>query len=749
MPPKGRNDGKSSQRVPKTVPGQESGRVLAYGYKQAMKRMKYSQALVGKDLDQYQKILVSLINPNAKAMTRAFNCPEPKEGFTLSTSDGQVMEEVKTLLQSELNEEMQEAIKLPSRLELNKTIPKYFHESIEGKNGYFHTLLFLNTLEIAGLITPKYFHNIPLEEMEEWLKFQAENELYLPLLETLTSALSNYGKAKTMFDQAGSEKQSLQGAARKLSFNGDNSRGRSRSPEEKTTTPPQRESYVGADYTNNYPMTALEEENSFEDMEGFHDAYSTLLSPREQKTRKPLKSTSIAALERIKTYQANKMLPDNSRNKLGFSNNEYRLSYVNNNKPSGAFLDEFANAMMNENHAPGRQNYSAQVAQTVPRAQATIVVSVPKIEDNTWKGGSVKDAKTWLKTMSEHIRMTQPANPTKFIQHYLGGAAKDWFHVVEISISGRLTWKKFVTAFKIQYTGATENPVSKFYNTKQGSLTLYEYLLRLIRLKDESGLQISDVDLIKQYILNTNPKDRQTALRAVYDKHSVQEVLRAFQAKNAIALEAGLQTNERGHSVNFGELLDKDEETEVATQVNIPTFAPVPTTENLFSQLKTYVDQQIFTMQQQHEKVEINKPIHSCCANINTGMHAANATMQGNYGFPPNIPGFQWTLQPSNGNNVTTTPPQVEEPSQEYATNATSSGKEEMICSVCGLTGHTKLYCYSRCRLCDQSHKKPGDLCEAAKWLANNKKNLVSMFGNDLPEWFDTMMKNLNMEGHQ
>ena len=95
MPPKGRNDGKSSQRVPKTVPGQESGRVLAYGYKQAMKRMKYSQALVGKDLDQYQKILVSLINPNAKAMTRAFNCPEPKEGFTLSTSDGQVMEEVK------------------------------------------------------------------------------------------------------------------------------------------------------------------------------------------------------------------------------------------------------------------------------------------------------------------------------------------------------------------------------------------------------------------------------------------------------------------------------------------------------------------------------------------------------------------------------------------------------------------------------------------------------------------------------
>ena len=93
--------------------------------------------------------------------------------------------------------------------------------------------------------------------------------------------------------------------------------------------------------------------------------------------------------------------------------------------------------------------------------------------------------------------------------------------------------------------------------------------------------------------------------------------------------------------------------------------------------------------------------------------------------------------------------PNMEVNSQTQEDYPNANNLAEMTCDCCGMKGHTKKFCHSRCRMCDKSHKKPSDLCEAAVWLKKHKKDMQTMFGNDLPDWFEPMMENLNLQSHQ
>ena len=507
---------------------------------------------------------------------------------------------------------------------------------------------FLTLMTQTQMLTEAYASNIPVDDMEQWIKICNDPSTFEELIEELSD----------LYQMICDNQPENNITQKKLSF---------------------------AEYkSNDYPMTPLGDDKGGQ--EDSHEKESDKVNDSRQS---PNVFTDMT-LNRGSTTD-----------KIIKGKTTSRLSYSNSNRPKGIFLHEFEDVVSDSYTSPsssssssssdddplapgkcismGRRRKSKKVKKRKKRrekARAQLFVSMPTSNDHYFYRGTPKEAKLWLSKVSLFIQQTQPDDPVKVVRHYLRGDAKDWLHRLSCSYNGKPTWSQFVKAFKAHYTGISVPSASKFYATKQKKNTLYEYLLKLLRHKEESGMVINDYEVIKVFVKGANNK--QEALSTVRGKGSIQDILDSCQWEHNLALELGIESDEE--AITAKPMNQKGGRNHVHfTESNVPENEKAPN-EVLFNQVKEMVESLVIK--------------------------------------------------------------------DEPEVNAIKGKFTETICHCCGEKGHTKLYCYSRCKLCDKSHKKPEDLCEVAQWLSDNKSSLITMFGTDLPEWFDTMVKNLNMEGH-
>ena len=380
----------------------------------------------------------------------------------------------------------------------------------------------------------------------------------------------------------------------------------------------------------------------------------------------------------------------------------------------------------------------------IERHAAQLIIEYPNTPEYYFYGGNKKKAKEWLQRMTVFLKKVQPRDPVKVVRDYIKGGAKDWLHIV-YQTHKQPTWAQFVQAFKARYTGVKQTSTAKFYSLTQNRLSFYEFLLKLLRYKDESGLKLSDHDLVKRLIQGANNK--QEALEFVKDKKSIQDILDGCQWQHNLLLEleeeypAKEPVNEKKrpfktHNVSLEDYQKEEEEetvTEIPTQVEVPTLAPV-NTESIVEQLKDYIDKQVFMINKKDNTGNSSNEQRMIERYYPQPQHIGTPTVPVPYQYIPMAP---------------VQLPGMESTSQTNENNPNVNNLAEMTCDCCGMKGHTRKFCHSRCRLCDKSHKKPSDLCEAATWLGKHKKDMQTMFGNDLPDWFEPMMENLNFQSHQ
>ena len=646
------------------------------------------------------------------------------------------------------------------------------------------TINLLGMLSMLGILTYRYVKNVPIADMDIWIKLIRNDKFYRYVKHQFYTLTIWIQDEKT-------------GVARRLNFE------ESMSSEEKPPTigntsitsefNPERgpgQPKIGVKSLQSRKDSEEEEQYQITDIDSDESTPPAKLS-RRQKRRKKQKERRMAkqfskmlstvmedspepekpSRRSTKSHREMgnpKQTDEESYSNLGnppFQMNrlrpDMRLSYANVRKPQGIFVDELERDLEwntseediseEEEDRDSMGSFSSfstkkeKKKRDIERHAAQLIIEYPNTPEYYFYGGNKKKAKEWLQRMTVFLKKVQPRDPVKVVRDYIKGGAKDWLHIV-YQTHKQPTWAQFVQAFKARYTGVKQTSTAKFYSLTQNRLSFYEFLLKLLRYKDESGLKLSDHDLVKRLIQGANNK--QEALEFVKDKKSIQDILDGCQWQHNLLLEleeeypAKEPVNEKKrpfktHNVSFLEDYQKEEEeetvTEIPTQVEVPTLAPV-NTESIVEQLKGYIDKQVFMINKKDNTGNSSNEQRMIERYYPQPQHMGTPTVPVPYQYIPMAPVQLPGMEPA---------------SQTNETNPNVNNLAEMTCDCCGMKGHTRKFCHSRCRLCDKSHKKPSDLCEAATWLGKHKKDMQTMFGNDLPDWFEPMMENLNFQSHQ
>ena len=738
-----------------------------------------------KKQSQANRELVERINLTSNHDVRAQDNPIFAKYKEYSSEAKDTISKIVRSLRKGIPAEMRGAIKESTGFTRDLQWPSDEDLSTDPNNISEKAINLLGMLSMLGILTYRYIKNVPIADMEVWVKLVKNDKFYryvkqqFHLLATWIQAEKMGVARKLDFEELSTLEEKPQ-STENINTGLDTSRISNAAQPRKDTnsTQSRKESEEG----EQYQITDVDSEGSTPPGKLSRNQRRKKRQKERrmaQQFSKPLFTTMEDSPVAEKPSLRHNKEKGKVRQGKGETHQDYsphrnvniqmnrlrpdiRLSYANVKRPQGIFVNELEEDLEwntseeeeseeSEEEMNSMKSFSSFSTKKEKRSRASerqaaqLIIEYPNTPEYYFYGGNKKKAKEWLQRMTIFLKKVQPKDPVRVVRDYIKGGAKDWLHIVYQTYR-QPTWTQFVQAFKARYTGVKQTSTSKFYSLTQNRLSFYEFLLKLLRYKDESGLELSDQDLVKRLIQGANSK--QEALEFVKDKKSIQDILDGCQWQHNLLLEleeeypAKEPTSEKKrpfktHNVSFLEDYQKEEEeetvTEIPTKVEVPTMAPV-NTESIVEQLKSYIDKQVFMINKKDSAGNSNNEQRMIERYYPQPQHIGAPTVPVPYQYipmaPVSLPGMEPTSQASEAN------PNV-------------NNLAEMTCDCCGMKGHTKKFCHSRCRLCDKSHKKPSDLCEAATWLGKHKKDMQTMFGNDLPDWFEPMMENLNFQSHQ
>ena len=364
-----------------------------------------------------------------------------------------------TSLQPHLHFQAYQAMKIPTSMPESKMLQLDYPDQPRSKEEYYTTYALLYCLHKIGVLTSRYFNNMPVKDMNSWILLgeNAKEEHGWPsILDKLMHMLLAW---KGGFKKGVGETL-LSNTARKLE-------------------------YMDDEDTNNYPMTPIVDSPIEEKLPTIQfgqspqqeEAMSSMQTPARHKKKRHQKKKSKVR-DQVEVQSSSSASSSNIKPKKSMAarvSKADRLSYFNSSEPTGIFLDEFqevqdpgdgdgsSSSSSDSDSSNGRgklngiwkmpthKGRTKKKKKSRRTAITTMTMQMPTSEEFFFSGGSKATARKWLKKISVFIKYSQVEEPVRFVKQYFGGSAKDWLHTVFRSYNEDPTWHEFVNAFKMHY----------------------------------------------------------------------------------------------------------------------------------------------------------------------------------------------------------------------------------------------------------------------------------------------------------